>query len=1232
MVVLLYYMPMSKWEKLFTYTLLSRGKELYENGNVREYSDKGGLVTAYVVDATKKYQVRATMMGNIVTGINSKCSCQKEYCKHVAAFLYKTEEKRGDLQIEEKEKTTEKEKKKEPSPEKSLMKLHMDDDGEPHYISFASSLDIYKPTVETYRKAKKAFDNDGVYVNSTIIETKNDEKVLAYSTTVSIGSERADVDIELGNNGIRKITCVDGSYSWYYRKGLIKPICGQNTPGPDGHIDLCVHKTAALLSLISYIEKNRDITDFTDEKAVKLITDFRRDKKHLIEDDENEDIDIEPILDGDTIILKAKTDNGKYYKVRNIAKFYSNYLDGYYSYVSGDYGVAFSNSNLTERAKAVMNLIKAAGSFCFANDINDYYDRTTLKDNLPFTSFLDDFYSIMKDTGVIYNGVNLTFRECEPTLEMRIDARTERDKLVGIKVEGNISGRWESEDYIYWTDGRYFNRTEREKLGSAMSLASTADENGHFSFTIGLGYIENFYQRLLPELRRYGKIEDNAESVLSGMITEPPKTIFYIDSDSKAITCKTVLLYEGKEYQVHPRSGYYRTLVAKENPKLLSYGDDIDRDLGDIFPVDYFSGGVWGIRTSETEEIYTFLTKGLKALSQLGEVRISDSVKNMTVRKMPEITGFFDIDENNAGILDLKLDLQGFTIEELIEILQSYKSQKKYHRLENGDFISLSNVNLDSLTSLFLDSGLSIKEFASGKMNLPLYRALYLDQILKEQNGITYSGGQGFKKLIDEFNTINELDYAVPQSLEETMRPYQKDGYRWLRVLLEHGFGGILADDMGLGKTIQTLSLLLSMKEEGKPMHALIITPASLVYNWKAEVKKFTPSLEAVTVTGSAKERAEIIKNNKSWDILITSYDLLKRDIAHYEGISFDIEIIDEAQFIKNHNTAAAKSVRAVNATSRIALTGTPIENRLSELWSIFEYLMPGFLFSQEVFKREISSPIEKTGDKDAALKLKKLTGPFILRRLKTDVLKDLPEKTEETRVTPLEGEQLKLYTAEVAKTKGMLKKYGNYNEKKIEILAELTKIRQICCDPALLYKNYKGGSAKREAVMDLIHSAIDGGHRILLFSQFTSMLELLEKDLKDNNIEYYKITGETAKAKRLELVDSFNNGTTPLFLISLKAGGTGLNLVGADIVIHYDPWWNTAVENQATDRAHRIGQTRQVTVYKMIAQNTIEENIVKLQEAKKNLADEIVTTENTSLSTLSKEDLMELLSITNIE
>ncbi len=357
----------------------------------------------------------------------------------------------------------------------------------------------------------------------------------------------------------------------------------------------------------------------------------------------------------------------------------------------------------------------------------------------------------------------------------------------------------------------------------------------------------------------------------------------------------------------------------------------------------------------------------------------------------------------------------------------------------------------------------------------------------------------------------------------------------------------------------------------------------------------------------------------------------MKRDIALYEGAAFNIEIIDEAQFIKNHNTAAAKSVRAIKSKHRLALTGTPIENRLSELWSIFEYLMPGFMYSQEQFRKFIANPIEKYKDQEAAAMLKRLTGPFILRRIKSDVLKDLPDKIEEIRVTPLSGDQLKLYIAEVAKTQGMLKREKDISDKKIEILAELMKIREICCDPSLVYKDYKGESAKREATLDLIKSAIDGGHKILLFSQFTSMLALLEEDLKEEGISYYKITGDTGKAKRLELVEAFNNGDVPLFLISLKAGGTGLNLTAADIVIHYDPWWNVAVQNQATDRAHRIEQTKRVTVYKMIAENTIEERIVKMQENKKDLANAIISTENMSLSSLTKEDLMELLSLSSL-
>ena len=304
-------------------------------------------------------------------------------------------------------------------------------------------------------------------------------------------------------------------------------------------------------------------------------------------------------------------------------------------------------------------------------------------------------------------------------------------------------------------------------------------------------------------------------------------------------------------------------------------------------------------------------------------------------------------------------------------------------------------------------------------MHIPLYRALYLDQILNDQNGISFTSGQQYRHLIKEFKTINESDYEVPKSLDNTLRPYQKDGFRWLRVLYEYGFGGILADDMGLGKTIQTLTFLLSLKEEKKEVSTIIISPSSLVFNWKAEVQKFTPKLSAQTVVGTAKEREKIIKNHSKYDILITSYDLLKRDIALYEDVKFNNEIIDEAQFIKNHNTSQAKAVRAINSVHRFALTGTPIENRLSELWSIFEYLMPGFLFNQESFRRLISNPIEKNGDREAFSTLKKLTGPFILRRIKADVLKDLPDKIEETRVTPLSGEQVNYSVIELPEHRG---------------------------------------------------------------------------------------------------------------------------------------------------------------------------------------------------------------------
>ena len=508
----------------------------------------------------------------------------------------------------------------------------------------------------------------------------------------------------------------------------------------------------------------------------------------------------------------------------------------------------------------------------------------------------------------------------------------------------------------------------------------------------------------------------------------------------------------------------------------------------------------------------------------------------------------------------------------------------------------------------------SPSDFVKGRMQLPVYRALYLDKMLEKNTALYTRRDKHFKSLVRDFKTVGDSDYEVPESLQDIMRNYQKFGYRWLRTVEACGFGGILADDMGLGKTLQVIAVILASKLESPDDQgtALIVTPASLVYNWQEEFAKFAPQLDVCVITGTKTERKSKLRNYHQHDVLITSYDLLKRDILEYEDLGFTYQVIDEAQSIKNHTTAAAKAVKVINSRVRFALTGTPIENRLSELWSIFDYLMPGFLYSYDRFRRELEHPITKNEDETAMEQLKRMVEPFILRRLKSEVLQDLPDKIEEVQYVGFEKAQQQLYDGQAIRMKQMLGEQSeeNYMKSKIRILAELTRIRQICCDPSLCFEDYSGGSAKREACMELIRSAIDGEHKMLVFSQFTSMLELLEADLAKENIQYYKITGSTKKEDRTDLVRRFNEDSTPVFLISLKAGGTGLNLTGADIVIHYDPWWNLAAQNQATDRAHRIGQEKTVSVYKLIAKGSIEEKILRMQEDKKALADEILSGE----------------------
>ena len=380
--------------------------------------------------------------------------------------------------------------------------------------------------------------------------------------------------------------------------------------------------------------------------------------------------------------------------------------------------------------------------------------------------------------------------------------------------------------------------------------------------------------------------------------------------------------------------------------------------------------------------------------------------------------------------------------------------------------------------------------------------------------------------------------------------------------------------------------------------------------NWAEECEKFTPELHCVVVDGDAAHRAALAEQWEAADLVVTSYDLLRRDEALYENQKFYACILDEAQAIKNHTTQKYKAVCGVNSRVRFALTGTPVENRLGELWSIFSFLMPGYLPPYKAFCARFEKPIVQEDDQTAVRRLNQLTGPFILRRMKADVLKELPPKTENIYRIELETEQRKLYLAAVVDAR------------------EKLRAAKPCCDPHLIADNWEGGSAKLDACVELVSSAVEGGHRILLFSQFTSMLDLLAKRLDAEGISHFTLQGSTPKPVRAELVRRFNGGEVSVFLISLRAGGTGLNLTAADIVIHYDPWWNVAAQNQATDRAYRIGQQNPVQVYKLIAQDTIEEKIVALQQAKQSLAETVTGSADGAILSMKPEELLELLEV----
>lgn len=634
------------------------------------------------------------------------------------------------------------------------------------------------------------------------------------------------------------------------------------------------------------------------------------------------------------------------------------------------------------------------------------------------------------------------------------------------------------------------------------------------------------------------------------------------------------------------------------------------------------------------EEMYELFSKGIKRLRELGEVLLSEELKEFKVldsslisSELIELSNFYK----------LKFDFGDFELRELRESIEAMKKGDRFYRTKKV-YLDLEDPGIVNFLNLLEDLGL--ENIKDNEVYIDKSKVLYIQEKLKDRNLSFIKGGNVLQEIVGKLLNKEFKRKLVPKALNVELRPYQKEGFKWINEITDLGFGGVLADDMGLGKTLQIIAFLLSQKKS----KSIVVVPTSVIYNWMDEFEKFAPSIRIGLVHGSKSKRDKVLRDFKrglgikieeenlkeksyeKYDVLLTTYGTLKNDEKAYENLSFDYCIIDEAQNIKNPAAQATLSVKNIKSRCNIALTGTPIENNLMELWSIFDFVMPGYLFTKERFRERFIL------DESNLSELKSLITPFILRRLKEDVLSELPEKLEKKYLVEMKGKQKQLYSFYVKAIKNQLnenKSSEKSGRDKINLFAYLTKLREICLDPSLVVPDYTGGSSKLTVVKEIVKDASESGKKILLFSQFTSVLKKIEDDFKKEDISYLYLDGGTSAKDRVERVKKFNEDSNiKVFLISLKAGGVGLNLTSASVVIHFDPWWNPAVEDQATDRAHRFGQENKVEVIKLVAKDTIEEKIVLMQEDKRELIQSLMdgkTMDGKGLKRLTEEEISKL-------
>ena len=882
----------------------------------------------------------------------------------------------------------------------------------------------------------------------------------------------------------------------------------------------------------------------------------------------------------DQIAFKLKIQVSRAYTVKNIQDLLRGFFEKRLESFGKNTQIYLTNDDLDEPSQLIYNFLL---KYAFTKDWQ--------KEGEIYSECLDDFFNLNASLPKEYTEFKTSKKNIKLVLNLLehedcFELNTELDDsfLIGHK-------------HLYMVNHKEIVQYTMDPDGFLASLAYNLQQND--GWLIKKSEFKAFYLQCLQPYMEYIKLETNVDVEKYTTLIENIRVYSDLENANMVVWGTYLENNQKKSFFTNTNSNQ----IASVEAIIQHYAVKIEDNKA------IFKG--------RSDALYNFLDYGIPLIQKQADVYVSEELKRLKNRRSMNLSVKVYVQND---LLKMELD-SNVNVDELSHILNAYRKKKKFYQLKNGEMIDLENTGLEQLDELASTMNLTTKDFKKETIEKPAYQAFHLMDVNPEfdvRNDVTVT------EYTNRLMNIKKQPIQLKDEYKSLLRMYQQQGIQWLYDLKNMNLNGILADDMGLGKTLQVLVFYEQYVSKEKP--SLIVCPSSLMYNWMSEIEKFKIDVDAVCVTGTQDVRKDIIKENH--ELYITTYDYLRRDVELYMSMEFEYIVLDEAQFIKNPKTKNAQSVKSLKSKHRLALTGTPIENGLSELWSIFDFLLPGYLYSLNYFTKNFEKPIQMGDDKRQA-QLQKLVSPFILRRTKKQVLKDLPDKVEKDLWLNLSPEEKQLYLANLAQVNEQLQQQLELEKvDSILILAMMTRLRQICCEPRMLYENYTGESTKFKMCLDLIETLKENDKKVLLFSSFTSIFDSFIEEFDRRSIKYHMITGAVDKKKRKEEVDAFQRDDSNVFLISLKAGGTGLNLTKAQAVIHFDPWWNVSAQNQATDRAYRIGQTKNVLVYQLLMKNTIEEKIYEMQKRKKAMSDLFVENSKGGISTLSKEELKDLFSM----